>query len=249
MFNTNPRYDNPLRQYVLDKLKERNIESHKSFMMFGRQYFRKKNYDITDYYSRLNNLSQALKGNVKFTHLMFEEIVFKMLNIHVDDNEICQLIRIGRGNDLRGQTFGRLTAVECLGPSDHHLLWRCECSCGNTNHTILGLYLVKGCTSSCGCYRIEKAIESMNKLAEKHKMSRTVEYTAYINMKTSCYNPNSSRYRSIGGKGIVICDRWKDSFVNFYNDMGKRPKNGRLRRIDETRDFSPENCYWYKRRI
>lgn len=73
--------------------------------------------------------------------------------------------------------------------------------------------------------------------------STTSTYVSWKSMKTRCNNPNASNYYKYGGKGIKICDSW-NSFVNFLNDMGERPINTSLDRVDSSGNYEPSNCRW-----
>ena len=63
-------------------------------------------------------------------------------------------------------------------------------------------------------------------------------------MRRRCNNPNASNYKHYGAKGIKVCERWQDSFENFYEDMGDRPAGTTLDRKDVTLGYFKDNCRW-----
>lgn len=101
-----------------------------------------------------------------------------------------------------------------------------------------------GKTKSCGCRR-QKVFKEM---VTKHGMSRSSEYSSWLNMKDRCYNEKNKSYHNYGGRGIVVCARWLHSFENFLEDMGPKPsKDYSLERVDNERGYGTDNCEWANR--
>lgn len=135
-----------------------------------------------------------------------------------------------------GQRFNELIVIEIIGPE-----CKCLCDCGNITVAVTGNVRL-GNTKSCGCRRKRKSSETGKKIT--HGMSYTRTYVSYSKMKERCLNSNHVQYHCYGGRGIKICDRWLLSFENFLEDMGERPLDRSLDRINNDGDYMKDNCRW-----
>lgn len=79
-----------------------------------------------------------------------------------------------------------------------------------------------------------------------HGMSHTNIYDIWCGMHRRCKSPKCAEYPLYGGRGISVCERW-NNFENFYADMGERPKDHSIDRINSDGDYEPSNCRWSDR--
>jgi hypothetical protein len=142
-------------------------------------------------------------------------------------------------NNLTGIVFGQLTVIE-IAYSKNGTYWLCKCSCGEYRNIYAG-NLTTGKQISCGCYNKNRMIIKQT----KHGLYNHSLYRTWADMKTRCYNKNKDKYDYYGGRGILVCDRWLNSFENFLKDMGEKPsKLYTIDRINNNGNYEPCNCKW-----
>ena len=145
----------------------------------------------------------------------------------------------------KGERFGRLTLVRCVGKNRHHKsLWLVRCACGRTV-TVLQNSLVSGRTKSCGCLLSEttRATGLANRAHGHASGKKSTEYNVWRRIVSSCTNPKAWAYRYYGGRGLTFTKRWL-KFENFLADMGPRPAGHTIDRKDNSKGYCKSNCRW-----
>lgn len=128
--------------------------------------------------------------------------------------------------------------------------WIVRCDCG-TLKSVNPYRVLNGNTVSCGCHRLEQTIANNKKNKVKHNGRNTRLYNIWHGMKQRCFSSYCHDYKNYGGRGITICDEWKDDFSLFRDWSLKNgyADNLSIDRIDVNGNYCPENCRWVDAKI
>lgn len=165
-----------------------------------------------------------------------------------------KIIRRNRENaaarfiDMTGWVFNRLTVIQRVFKKSKCTHWLCKCICGNEN-IVDGRHLRGKKISSCGCLVLEinsKRMKENNIAVKTHGLTNHPLRAIWKSMLHRCYNKNNKFYKNYGGKGVNVCDTWKNSLQEFYDwsIVNGWRKGLSIDRINNDGDYNPLNCQW-----
>lgn len=163
---------------------------------------------------------------------------------------------MARFQDLKGQKFGKLLVLERaesnIEPSGRkRTMWKCLCDCGQVT-IVQACSLKSQSVRSCGCAKSERN----KKYFTTHGCSKEKLYRLWKDIKKRCYNNNFKQFKDYGGRGIKVCDKWLNDYLEFRiwalnNGYNPNAKFGdcTIDRINVNGNYSPDNCRFVSMKV
>ena len=219
---------NMCKQCKFKKIKSNNLQNLKE--LINKQYGK---LIIIDAYrndkSEIRIKAKCECGNIIDT---------RYRNLIIEKTKSCGKCKQINLNDLIGKKYNKLTIIDAKREKGR-IYVNAKCDCGNIKKYYYSC-LKNGHTQSCGCINRTTNGESITRL-----------YKIYKHIKNRCYNIKDPRYSDWGGRGIIVCDEWKDNFRNFKQWALNNGYNDTLTidRIDNNDNYEPNNCRWITQKI
>jgi len=153
-----------------------------------------------------------------------------------------------QGEILTGQRFTRLVVRGDAGPYVHkgksYRRVHCQCDCG-ADVVCRPTDLRSGNTQSCGCLSRDMTVERSTVHGDAKRQGRSPEYRTWHGMNERCRYPKHKDWQYYGGRGIAVCDEWRNSFPAFLAHVGRKPSpQHSIDRIENDRGYEPGNVRW-----
>jgi hypothetical protein len=148
----------------------------------------------------------------------------------------CAMKDLNKVDDVIGEKYGSWSVLHEVAMKNENRRFMCKCDCGREKE-VDGYRLRKQQSAACPNCRIKT-----------HGMSYTDTFSIWQGMISRCTNPAIECWKYYGGRGIKVCDSWL-KFENFYKDMGDRPMNLQIDRIDNDGNYEPSNCRWVTAKV
>lgn len=152
---------------------------------------------------------------------------------------------------LIGKRFGRWTVLKWFplyirpngNGQSRAVALLCRCDCGNEK-MVDAASLRAGRSNSCGCLKKDRMVR-FRKHGDIGNNAPSAEYISWGSMIQRCENPRQDKFRYYGGRGISVCQSWRDSYEAFLNDVGRRPHPSMsIDRINNDGNYEPGNVRW-----
>lgn len=163
-----------------------------------------------------------------------------LMNEEVTRNAKGQFVKGENIKNLVGQRFGKLVVLSLIPKTTRKTFWLCKCDCGNE---VIIRSDCLGITKSCGCLKKQQDIKNLG-ITYNHNLSHHKNFSTWVSMIQRTTNKNQVAYKDYGGRGIKVCDEWKDPKI-FLEWADTTYIDGyTIERNNVNGDYEPNNCTW-----